>query len=156
MKIVTLGIDECKALGDPIRAMIINILSHKILTVDDIVNELTKHNYKKSVPTIRHHIDVLKNAGLIDIAYTKEKRGTLEKYYKSNIHFLGFNARKIDASNIDDISRKLLKIINVIEKRYIEDSNDSCEYCNTDHSKEYIIAELINQALTKALITPSS
>lgn len=156
MKIVTLTVDECKALGDPIRAMIIDILSHKILTVDDIVNELAKRNYKKSVPTIRHHIDVLKNAGLIEIAYTKEKRGTLEKYYKSNIHFLGFNTRKIDINNIDNISKRLLKIVDIIENKYLEDYNNKCKYCNIDHAKEYVIIELINHALAKALTTPSS
>lgn len=150
MKIVALNIDECRALGDPIRAMITNILYHKTLTAEDIVKELEKHNYKKAVTTIRHHIDILKNAGIIEVAYTKEKRGTLEKYYRANVKFLGFNDTfvELDEALIASVAKRLSKIADLINK-HIEYEKQKCEYCNTDHVKEYIIAEIIGAALAK-------
>ncbi len=156
MKIITLNVDECRALGDPIRAIIVNILYHKTLTTEDIVKELAKYNYKKAVPTIRHHIDILKNAGIIEIAYTKEKRGTLEKYYKSKVKFLGFNDTLIELNetSISDISKRLAKVIDIIIKKYLEEHKEhECKYCNVDHTREYIITELIGHALAKALET---
>jgi DNA-binding transcriptional ArsR family regulator len=154
MKIITLNVDECRALGDPIRATIANILYHKTLTTEDIVKELAKYNYKKAVPTIRHHIDILKNANIIEVAYTKEKRGTLEKYYRSKIKFLGFNNAfiELNGTSISDISKKLAKIIDIIVKKHLEEYEEhKCEYCNIDHTKEYIIAEIIEYALAEAL-----
>lgn len=154
MKIITLNVDECRALGDPIRAMITNILYHKTLTTEDIVKELAKYNYKKAVPTIRHHIDVLKNAGIIEIAYTKEKRGTLEKYYRSRVKFLGFNDTyvELNETSVSDIAKRLSKVIDIITKKHLTEYEENrCKYCNSDHTKEYIITEIVAYALAKVL-----
>lgn len=150
--ITTLGVDECKALGDPIRATIINILNHKILTADEIAKELGEYNYKKSITAIRHHIDILRDSRLIEVAYTREKRGTLEKYYKSNIKFLGFSDIDIeyDESIINNLSIKMNKLIESINKS-INDYDDRCKYCGNSHVKEHVIASIINMALVKVL-----
>ena len=66
--------DIYKAISDPIRRDILDLLKEKDLTVNEIVN-----NFNISQPSISNHLTILKNAGLI----TSEKSGKYI-YYSLN------------------------------------------------------------------------
>ena len=51
------------------------LLHKKQLNVEQITRRLKKFGYKKAVTTIRHHIEILKNSGLIEISKIEEARG---------------------------------------------------------------------------------
>lgn len=55
-----------KALSDPTRRQIIQLLKEKTMTAGDIAN-----HFSMTKPSISHHLNLLKQAGLI----TDEKRG---------------------------------------------------------------------------------
>ena len=59
--------DVFKALDDPIRGKIVQLLHKKQLNVEQITRRLKKFGYKKAVTTIRHHVEILKDSGLIEI-----------------------------------------------------------------------------------------
>jgi len=66
--------DTYKAIADPIRREILNLLKESDLTVNEIVG-----NFNISQPSISNHLTILKNAGLI----TSEKFGR-HIYYSLN------------------------------------------------------------------------
>jgi len=66
--------DTYKAISDPIRRQILDLLKEKDLTVNEIVS-----NFNISQPSISNHLTILKNAGLI----TSEKSGR-NIYYSLN------------------------------------------------------------------------
>ncbi|HEU5220549.1 MAG TPA: winged helix-turn-helix domain-containing protein, partial [Candidatus Nitrosotalea sp.] len=88
-KILSTNADQAKALDDTARIKILQILYHKQLATEQIVDELNKMGYKKATTTIRHHIDVLKNAGLIEIVKMEEVRGAVMKYYGTSVRVMG-------------------------------------------------------------------
>lgn len=53
--------ETLKALSDPVRRKILDLLKTKTLTAGEISS-----NFELSDATISHHLSVLKNAGLID------------------------------------------------------------------------------------------
>ena len=53
--------ETLKALSDPVRREILNLLKEKKLTAGEIVSK-----FDLTDATISHHLSVLKNAGLID------------------------------------------------------------------------------------------
>lgn len=55
-----------KALNDPVRRDILNLLKEKDMSAGDIAE-----HFKIGKPTISHHLDLLKQAGLV----TSEKQG---------------------------------------------------------------------------------
>ena len=57
--------DVSRALARPTRGKIVELLNKKQLNVEQIRRRLKKLGYKKSVTTIRHHIEILKDSGLI-------------------------------------------------------------------------------------------
>ena len=74
-RIIAANYEVFKALGDPIRGKIVQLLNKKQLNVDQITRRLKKLGYKKAVTTIRHHIEILKDSGLIEIIKIEESRG---------------------------------------------------------------------------------
>ncbi|WP_432409353.1 ArsR/SmtB family transcription factor [Wukongibacter sp. M2B1] len=71
-------IDVIKALGDETRLEILNLLGNKEMNVNDIAQNCTV-----SRPTISHHLQIMKRAGLL----SSRKEGK-EIYYSVNINTL--------------------------------------------------------------------
>ena len=64
-RILTTSIKDARAIEDPARAKIIEILYHRSLSAVQISNELKKTGFKKALTTVRHHLEILKEYGLI-------------------------------------------------------------------------------------------
>lgn len=158
--VITTSVERSKALEDEARATILNILSHKVLSTEGIVKELKKAGYNKATTTVRHHLDILKDCGLIEIARVQEVRGAVLKYYAATARFLGFEdsfeQSKYNKA-INETATKLLKIVISIVDRYgagIRNvSSLTCPYCNMQHGKEYTVIEIINRALAEMVQT---
>ena len=145
-------------MDDEARATMLNILSHKSLSAEELVRELKKAGFAKATTTVRHHLDILKDCGLIEIARMQEVRGAVRKYYASTVRFLGFE-NSFDSNKygraVNETATKLLKIALSIVDRYgiaIKSTDGlSCPYCNTRHGKEYVLIEILNRALAEML-----
>ena len=121
-RIMSANYDIFKALDDPIRGKIVQLLNKKQLNVEQITRRLKKFGYKKAVTTIRHHIEILKNSGLIEIAKIEESRGAITKYYSSSTKLLDFTLPLDFDENysklISKTSLKLGKVIGPILKNF--------------------------------------
>lgn len=77
-----------KALNDPTRREILNLLKQKDLTAGEIAD-----SFNISKPSISHHLDILKNADLV----TSEKKGQYVQY-------------SINTTILDDLISFILKL----------------------------------------------
>ena len=149
-RIIAANYDVFKALDDPIRGKIVQLLNKKQLNVEQITRRLKKFGYKKAVTTIRHHIEILKNSGLIEIVRIEESRGAITKYYGSSTKLLDFTLPLDFDENysklISKTSLKLGKVISPILKNFSKTRKiQQINYNN------YIIMEIINRAVTNLL-----
>ena len=139
-----------KALDDPIRGKIVQLLHKKQLNVEQISRRLKKFGYKKAVTTIRHHVEILKNSGLIEIVKIEESRGAVTKYYGSSTKLLDFTLPLDFDKNYSKIITKTLpklrKLVNSISKIFPKTRKvHQISYNN------YIIMEIINRTMTNLL-----
>jgi len=149
-KIIVANHAVFKALDDPIRGKIVQLLNKKQLNVVQITRRLKKLGYKKAVTTIRHHIEILKNSGLIEIIKIEESRGAITKYYGSSTKLLDFSLPSDFDENYSKIisktSLKLAKVIGPISKNFSKTRKiQQINYNN------FIIMEIINRAMTNLL-----
>ena len=149
-RIITANYDVFKALDGPIRGKIVQLLNKKQLNVEQITRRLKKFGYKKAVTTIRHHIEILKDSGLIEIVRIEESRGAITKYYGSSTKLLDFTLPLDFDENysklISKTSLKLGKVISPILKNFSKTRKiQQINYNN------YIIMEIINRAVTNLL-----
>ena len=158
-RVTTLGHSVAQALNDPVRIKILEILSHKQMSAEEIAKALGTSGFKKATTTVRHHLDTLKGAGLVEATKMVEVRGAVMKYYSPTLRAFSYDApTDLEVKNaklVDDASAKLLKILKGImeDKKFLAalDGKSSCSLCKGDHFKEYLALEIVNAALAKAM-----
>ena len=142
--------DVSSALARPTRGKIVELLNKKQLNVEQITRRLKKLGYKKSVTTIRHHIEILKDSGLIEITKIEESRGAITKYYASSTKLLDFSLPSDFDENYSKIisktSLKLEKIIGPILKNF----SKTRKIQQINYNK-YIVMEIMNRSITNLL-----
>ena len=119
--ILTVNTICAKAIEDEIRAKILQLLYKKRLNAVQITKRLKKLGYKKALTTIRHHIEILKDAGLIEVVKIEESRGGITKYYGTSTKLIAFTTpldfEKKYSSTIQLTSSKLEKVLNLVLKK---------------------------------------
>ncbi|MDE1764671.1 MAG: winged helix-turn-helix transcriptional regulator [Thaumarchaeota archaeon] len=154
-KTLATNIEQAKALDDYARIRILQILYHKQLSTEQIVEELHKEGYKKATTTIRHHLDVLKDAGLVEIVKMEEIRGAVLKYYGTTVKVLGHklppNFETEFSKTITEASVRLEKIMkNIAQSAGTKMKKKSSAKNNPEpHYEEYILVEIMNRAMTR-------
>lgn len=149
-KIITINYEQFKALEDPIRGKIVQMLYKKNLNVEQIHRRLKKFGFKKAVTTIRHHVEILKNSGLIEIVKIEELQGATSKYYGSFIKLLDFTLPlDFDKNYSKIISKTSLKLGNVIS--LISKNFSKTRKVSQINYNNYITIEIINRAIANIL-----
>ena len=151
-RIVATSIGHARAIEDPLRAKIMEILYRQSLSADQICSALKKTGYKKALTTVRHHLDILKVSGLIEIVKIEESRGAITKYYSTSTKLLDFETPKdFDlkySKIIDNTSSKIEKILKGISPKTKSKGKKSEGY------SQYLVLEIMNRAMTNVLENP--
>ncbi len=149
-RIVTTSIKHARAIEDPARAKIVEILYRQAFSADQITNALKKEGYKKALTTVRHHLGILKTSGLIEIVKIEESRGAIKKYYGTSTKLLGFQTPEDFDSKyskiIDNTSAKIEKVLKDLAPKTTKlKGKKSKEY------SQYLVVEIMNRAMTNVL-----
>ena len=149
-RIVTTSTEHARAIEDPARAKIVEILYHQALSADQISTALKKTGYKKALTTVRHHLEILKESGLIEIARIEESRGAITKFYSTSTKLLDFQTP-------DDFDSKYSKIItntsDKIEKilKGLTPKTRKTKGKKSEEYSQYLVMEIMNRAMTNVL-----
>jgi len=151
-RIVTTSIDQARAIEDPLRTKIVELLYHKSMTADQITKQLNKSGFKKALTTIRHHLEILKVSGMIEISKIEETRGAITKYYGTSTRLLGYNAPedfdKKYSSAIKNVSKKLEDILKYVAPKAAPKTKKR----KTDAKySQYVMVEIVNRAMTHVM-----
>jgi len=156
-RILTMNPNQARAINEPVRARIIKILYKKSLSAEQITKELRKTGYKKALTTIRHHLEILKETGLIEIVKIEETRGAITKFYSTTTKLLGFEIPDdFDAKYLTVIKNtstkmeKLLKSIGPKTKSKTKNKKTS----DPEGYSQYLLVEIVNRAMTNVLENP--
>ena len=145
------SIDHAKAIEDPARAKIIQMLYNKNLNAEKITLQLKKEGHKKALTTVRHHLDILKESGLIEIVKIEESRGAITKFYGTSTKLLDYETPKdFDQKYsrlIKSTSSKLEKIVNTMSKKTGKTTKSSTKH----EFNQYLMMEIVNRAMTNVL-----
>ncbi|MFB6354776.1 MAG: ArsR/SmtB family transcription factor [Halobacteriales archaeon] len=78
------------AVDEPIRAMILDMLAEEAMTAGEVHRELADRGIERTENTVRHHVNELRDAGLVEVARLEEGRGGTRKYYEANTIVLSY------------------------------------------------------------------
>ena len=156
--------NEAKALADEVRVLILDLLTKKPMSVHEIAEELRKRGIYKNINTIRYHIQMLKDAGLIELIATKEVKGGVLKYYAAKGKVYPYEVPKDIEEKLKpiadqvyaDLKSLVLNLIRNHKELIIESARKlkPCPYCITKHFAEYIILEALRYSMGKVMSDP--
>ncbi len=149
-RIVTTSTEHARAIEDPARAKVVEILYHQTLSADQITTALKKMGHKKALTTVRHHLEILKESGLIEIVKIEESRGAITKYYSTSTKLLDFQTPEDFDSKyakvIDNTSAKIEKILKGLSPKTSKSKGKKSE-----EYSQYLVMEIMNRAMTNIL-----
>jgi len=153
-RIVTTSGIQARAIEEPTRTKILQTLYKKQLTAEQILNELKKTGYDKALTTIRHHIDILKISGLIEVVKIQECRAAIAKFYGTSTKLLEYDTpddfESTYANLIKSTSGKIEKLVkNITQKTYSKTKNHKTS--ELENYNQYLLVEIVNRALTNVL-----
>ena len=91
---------EAHALQAPIRMAMLELLSARPMSIEELAQELPAHGFRKATNTLRHHLDLLARAGLVELALLEQSRGAVLKYFAASVRPLH---SRLPASADDDL-----------------------------------------------------
>ncbi len=74
-----------KAVGNPLRALILDLVLERAMTVTELATRV-----RKPRGTVAHHVDVLVDAGLLKVTATRRVRAIEERFYGRTAHTIIF------------------------------------------------------------------
>jgi DNA-binding transcriptional ArsR family regulator len=157
--VITTDPDKAKALENTARAKILDMLADEEMTIGSITEELARRGEEKAETTVRHHVNVLKDAGMVELSRLEDAGGGTTKFYKSNTRVFSYDLPESTEETLSDAELATRgALASLIEDLYSDHEDEivaaatemkPCEYCNTQHYEEFILRELVNRALTQ-------
>jgi DNA-binding transcriptional ArsR family regulator len=156
--VITTDPEKAKALENDVRAKILDMLAEKEMTIEEIHAELDRRGETKAETTVRHHVNVLKDADMVELARLEEAGGATQKYYKSNTRVFSYDLPEDADQRLDEaMGTTRDELVDLLEQLFETHGDEieavaremkPCEYCATQHYEEFIVRELVNRALT--------
>ena len=145
--------DVAWALSDEIRRSAVRHLCKRPMTTAEIGEAVAQDGFDKARTTIRHHMEILRKAGIIEVCKIVQVRGMVEKHYTANTRLLGHGAQEdfdeAYAREIDLAARRMGQILARLAPRAARRSGGGGG-ADPDH-EESVLFEIVNRAMTRAL-----
>jgi len=157
-EVVTTDPERVHALDNEVRAKIVDMLATEEMAVEAVHAELAERGEEKAETTVRHHLDVLQDAGLVELSRLEEVGGGTRKYYRSNTRVFAYDLPEGADERLADAATVTRAGLSALLDSLAENHGDTisevaaemvpCEFCDTQHYEEFIVRELVNRALT--------
>lgn len=155
--VITTDPEKASALENQVRAKILDILVGEAMTIEGIHAELQRRGEEKAETTVRHHVNVLEDAGMVELARLEEAGGATRKYYRSNTRVFSYelpdDADEILSEALDTTRGELYGLLEALGSEHgdeiasVAEEMAPCEYCATQHYEEFVVRELLERAL---------
>ncbi|NHX35776.1 MULTISPECIES: ArsR/SmtB family transcription factor [Halolamina] len=148
------------AIDEPMRAMILDALADEALTASDVHERLADRGIDRTENTVRHHINELRDAGLVDVVRFEEGRGGTTKYYGANTTVLSYSlpesADPAIEEMIDAVQPQIERVLATLTDEYddvidgITTEMQPCEHCRTQKYETYVLLTVLRRAFVRA------
>jgi DNA-binding transcriptional ArsR family regulator len=148
------------AVDEPFRAMILDILADEAKTVARIHEALSDRGFDRTENTVRHHVNELREAGLVEVARLEERRGATSKYYRATTIVLSYSlpegTDELVDTMVDDIEPDVNELVSRIRSEHGADLDRiaaemaPCQHCRTQKYDMYLLLTVLQRAFVSA------
>ncbi|SER40652.1 winged helix-turn-helix domain-containing protein [Natrinema salaciae] len=153
--------DVSDAVDEPVRATILDMLTDDALTVTTIHDRLAARGYERTENTVRHHVNELRDAGLVEVARLEERRGGTAKFYRANTIVLSYSVPESAENRLDEMAASIApgvgELVEDVREEYddelaeIVDEMAPCTHCRTQKYETYLLLTVLRRAFVDTL-----
>jgi len=154
--IVAIEPKQARALQAPIRLAMLDLLAQRPMSVEDLSEELPAHGFRKATNTLRHHLEILVSAGLVELAVLEQTRGAVLKYFAAAVRPLHFTLPESAEADMDELAGRLggtvaaaIRNLSRTERDRIKrlaESIQRCPRCSPEYYEEYVLLSALHRA----------
>ncbi len=146
---ITTSMGHARAIEDPARSKILEALYHNELSAEQIAGRLEKAGHKKALTTVRHHLEILRGSGLVEVVRISETRGAITKFYGTSTKLLGYSV----PDDFDDRYSKQIKSTAAKVEKILTSIAPNMPQLEQDTGRDegysqYLMLEIMNRAVT--------
>lgn len=148
------------AVDESVRARILDMLAERDMTIQQVHAELTDRGYDRTESTVRHHVNELRDVGLIEITQLEERRGGTTKFYRANTILLSYSVPEKHGTVIDEmvdsIQPDVKELVDALEDEFgeplseITEDMNPCEHCRTQKFETFLLLTVLRRAFVTA------
>ncbi|WP_434522088.1 ArsR/SmtB family transcription factor [Halorubrum sp. AS12] len=148
------------AIDEPMRAMILDILADETLPASGVHRRLADRGVDRTENTVRHHINELRDAGLVDVVRFEEGRGGTTKHYGANTTVLSYSLPDSADSDIEELIEAVRPEVETALATLTDEYGDvidditgemePCEHCRTQKYETYVLLTVLRRAFVEA------
>jgi DNA-binding transcriptional ArsR family regulator len=148
------------AVNEPMRAMILDILGEEVLTAGQVHARLADRGIDRTENTVRHHINELRDAGLVDVVRFEEGRGGTTKHYAANTIVLSYSLPQTAGPAIEEMVEAVEPEVEAALSTLLDEHEASlaeivagmqpCEHCRTQKYQTYVLLTVLRRAFVRA------
>lgn len=152
------------AVDEPSRAMILDMLADREMTIGEIDVELADRGYDRTENTVRHHVNELRDAGLVEVARLEERRGGTTKYYRANTVVLSYELPERTLGDIEPLvdaaEPRVAALVADLRAEYgdvleeIADEMAPCQHCRDQKYETYLLLTVLRRAFVRGETAP--
>ena len=156
-RVVTTDPETARVLDDGVRAKTLDMLADEEMAVAEVQGELQRRGEDKAETTVRHHLGVLEDAGLVELSRREEAGGGTRKYYRSNTRVFSYDLPEgADETLAPAQATAVEELRGLVGSLYGEHGDairsvagemTPCEYCERQRYEEFVVRELLDRAL---------
>ncbi|MHB9287066.1 helix-turn-helix domain-containing protein [Halobacteriales archaeon Cl-PHB] len=149
------------AVDEPVRAMILDALTDEALSVAQMHDRLADRGYDRTENTVRHHVNELREAGLVDVARLEERRGGTTKFYRANTIVLSYTLPDSAEDRVDAMAESvrpaMAEMVADLHENHADTLDDiagemaPCEHCNTQKYETFLLLTALRRAFVDTL-----
>jgi len=151
-----------RAVDEPVRATILDMLADEALPVAAVHEELARRGYDRTENTVRHHVNELRDAGLVEVARLEERRGGTTKFYRATTIVLSYALPEAAADTVEAMvetaAPAVSEAVEAVQAAHGADLDGlaaemaPCEHCGTQKYETYLLLTVLRRAFVREYV----
>jgi DNA-binding transcriptional ArsR family regulator len=156
--------EQARALSAPVRIAMLELLGTRPMSIDELAAELPDHGFRQAPNTLRHHLELLRNAGLVEHAILEQTRGAVLQYYSATGRPLHQKLSPDSEGDLDALAARMRDpvraAIQSVERsdgarlRRVAAQLGACPRCAGSRARELAILAAVHRAAADCLRRP--
>jgi DNA-binding transcriptional ArsR family regulator len=153
--------EQARALAAPVRLAMLELLGNRPMSIDELAVELPRHGFLQAPNTLRHHLEQLRKAGLVEQAVLEQTRGAVLQYYSATgrpLHgdLTGASEEDLEALAVrlrGPVARAIEGLRETEHRRLarLKERMEPCPRCPSVNVEELVLLTAIHRAAVDAL-----